>query len=148
MGIIFLPAFLPKHFEENDPFKYIGDGDFGCPSLWEIIKANWNPNLSKVSNRANILNKWHESRGRKPLYPMLPDGELDAEAFKLMLEKENKKLEEEHKKLEEERKKLEEDLQKAEERAKELAKEVARIAYANSFLGKLDKFLTSMFFRK
>ena len=55
---------------------------------------------------------------------MLPNGELDVEAFKLKLEKENKKHQEE--------------LRRAREKAEEV-----RIAYANSFLGKLDKFLRS-----
>ena len=136
MGVIFPSAFYPEHFEENDPFKCIGDDDFGSPSFWKFTKENWNPNLSKVSNRANILNKWYEKWHRKPYYPMLPNGELDVEAFKLKLEKENKKHQEE--------------LRKAREREKERAEEEVRIAYANSFLGKLDKFLTSMFlfFRK
>ena len=55
----------------------------------------WNPNLSEIENRVRILNKWDELHGSKPLYRLLPNGELDVEFVESQLKKRKEKREKE-----------------------------------------------------
>lgn len=113
--------FSPECFDEDDPFRDIVGVEkyLEFKELSRFAQENWNPNLSKVSNRANIINKCKELYNKEPYYPMLPNGELDVEAFKLKLEEEEKERHEKQMRLEAEIK-----------------------AYEKSFKGRLEKFLT------
>lgn len=117
-------AFVFNPAKTGDPildsinrFTFYGD----CYRCSNLAKKYWNPNLSKASNRANILNILDKENGKEPYYPMLPNGELDVEAYKLKLKK---------KKIECYEAQMREEEREAEERA-----------YKNTIFGKLDRFL-------